>query len=76
MANTTYTVQAAIQDSLPVLQEIVSLLEEDEEEAVKKEVANRRTRLNAAGPEQLKKDVGVQVWGASQVGIIHLIGLD
>jgi superkiller protein 3 len=67
---TTYAAQAAIHNSLPVLQEIVSLLENDEDESVKNEVNKRRIRLGASGPEQLKKEVGSEIWGRSRVRLI------
>jgi superkiller protein 3 len=65
---TTMTTQMAMQDSLPVLEEIVSLAEKDEEEIITREVDKRRMRLGASGPEQLKREVGREVWATSQVG--------
>ena len=60
--------QSAVHNSLPVLEEIVDLLERDEVESVKKEVENRRQRLGETrGPEQLRKAVEFEVLGASQV---------
>lgn len=57
----------AIQNSLPIIEEIVSIIEKEEQLAVKNEVEKRRTRLGAAGPEQIRKDVGREVWGSSKV---------
>ena len=73
---TTMTIQMAIQDSLPVIEEIVSLAEKDEEEMIKKEVDKRRMRLGASGPEQLRREVGREVRGVSKVGYYLLNGLD
>lgn len=68
-ATTTLSIQEAVHNSLPVLEEIIIMTEKDEEETLKKEVDKRRMRLGAAGPEELKKEVGREVWGSSQVGI-------
>lgn len=54
-----------------MLEEIVSLIEKEEDEGLKKEVDKRRMRLGAAGPEQLKKDVGREIWGKSQVRFLR-----
>ncbi|KAJ7188466.1 TPR-like protein [Mycena filopes] len=62
-----YKTQAVVHNNLPVLDEVVRITEEDEEDAYTKEVAKRRTRLGAASPEQLRKEVGVEVWGPSQL---------
>ena len=57
----------AVQNSLPIIEEIVSIIEKEEQLTVKNEVERRRTRLGAAGPEQIRKDVGREVWGSSKV---------
>ncbi|KAF8170200.1 superkiller protein 3 SKI3 [Mycena galopus ATCC 62051] len=62
-----YQTQAAVHNTLPVLEEIVRIVEKDEDDAYTKEVAKRRTRLGAASPEQLRKEVGVEIWGPSQL---------
>jgi len=54
-----------------VLQEILSLTESQEEDAFNEEVKKRRTRLGAAGPEQIKKDVFLEISSKSQVSL-HL----
>lgn len=66
-----YFTQAAIQNSLPVLEEIVSLHEQEEEEMIRKEIAKRRTRLGAAGPEELQKEVNREILGSSRVRILR-----
>lgn len=62
-----YATQAAVHNTLPVLEEIVHIIEAAEDDAYSKEVAKRRTRLGAASPEQLRKEVGVEIWGPSQL---------
>ena len=52
-----------------MLDEIVRLHEAEETETIKREFEKRRLRLGASGPEQLKKEVGREVWGASPVSI-------
>ncbi|GJE96722.1 TPR-like protein [Phanerochaete sordida] len=64
---TTFLAQSAIHNSLPILEEIVSIVEKNEQSAFEKEVQKRRTRLGAAGPEQIKRDVGREIWGASKL---------
>ena len=64
---TTFLAQSAIHNSLPILEEIVGIVERNEQSAFEKEVQKRRTRLGAAGPEQIKRDVGREIWGASKV---------
>jgi superkiller protein 3 len=66
-ATLTLFTQMAVQDSLPVLREIVALVEETEEETITKEVQKRRMRLGASGPEQLRRDVRMEVLGSSRV---------
>ncbi|KAF8891676.1 TPR-like protein [Infundibulicybe gibba] len=66
-STTTYTAQAAVHDTLPILEEIVALLEAHENGIIIAEVEKRRNRLGAASPEQLKKEVGRSIWGKSQL---------
>ena len=54
-------------NSLPVIEEIVSIYENDERVTIKSEIERRRTRLGAAGPEQIRKEVGREVWSTSKV---------
>ncbi|KAI0082004.1 TPR-like protein [Panus rudis PR-1116 ss-1] len=69
--SSTFETQIAMQNSLPILEEIVSILEQHEEETIKNEIAKRRTRLNASGPEQLKREVGREVWGPSKLPALY-----
>ncbi|TCD60261.1 Superkiller protein 3 [Steccherinum ochraceum] len=70
-ATTTFTAQSAMQNSLPVLEEIVAVLETDEQATLKSEFDKRRTRLGAAGPEQIRKDVGREVWSSSKLPSLY-----
>ncbi|KAF8557962.1 superkiller protein 3 [Imleria badia] len=63
--------QAAVHDSLPIIEEIVSIIERDEEVFVKNEFDKRRTRLGGPSPDQLKKDIGVEVWGTSRLPSLY-----
>ncbi|CAE6511205.1 unnamed protein product [Rhizoctonia solani] len=64
---TIYEIQEAMANSLPVLEEIVSLVERSEEEAYTKEVERRRTRLNAGTQQEVQNEVGRDIWGASKL---------
>ncbi|KAJ1304710.1 hypothetical protein OPQ81_005849 [Rhizoctonia solani] len=64
---TIYEIQEAMANSLPVLEEIVSLVERSEEEAYLKEVERRRTRLNAGTQQEVQNEVGRDIWGASKL---------
>jgi superkiller protein 3 len=66
---TTFSeVQSAIHNSLPVLQNIVSIIERSDEEAIRREFDRRRTRLGAPPAIILKKEVTAELLGASEVG--------
>ena len=60
-----------------MLDELVSLYEAEENETIEKEVQKRRTRLGAAGPEQIKREVAREFLGPSQVrtASTHMITL-
>lgn len=66
-ATTTFFAQTAIHDSLPLLEEIVSIHEKDEENNYNREVDARRKRLDAAGPEEVRKEVVREIWSVSKV---------
>ncbi|EJD52731.1 TPR-like protein [Auricularia subglabra TFB-10046 SS5] len=66
-ASTTYAIQSAIHHSLPTLQEIIAILEKEEESFVTREFNKRRTRLNAGTPEQIKRQVGLEIWETSEL---------
>ncbi|KAK7056865.1 Superkiller protein 3 [Paramarasmius palmivorus] len=70
-ATTTFSVQTSIHDTLSVLQEIINLVEAQEEDYVKKEFEKRRTRLNAGSPDQIRKDIGREVWGPSRLPALY-----
>lgn len=66
-STTTLQVQMAISNSLPILEEIVELLETYEADTIKAEIQKRRTRLNAPPADELKKQVGLEVWAKSKL---------
>lgn len=67
-ATSTFYIQSAIHNSLPILEQLVEIIETREGEEFTKEVARRRTRLGAGGPEAVKREVGTEIWGSSRVG--------
>ncbi|KAF9245024.1 superkiller protein 3 [Melanogaster broomeanus] len=70
-STSTFDTQTAIHNSLPVIEEIISISERDEEAVIKNEFDKRRTRLGGPSPDQLKRDIGVEVWGASKLPSIY-----
>lgn len=66
-ASSTFDVQVAVHNSLPIIEEIILLIERDEDVFTKNEFDKRRTRLGGPSPGQLRKDIGVEVWGTSRV---------
>ena len=66
-STSTHPTQSAIHNSLPILDELVSLYEEEENETMEKEVQKRRTRLGAAGPAQGKREGAREFLGPSRV---------
>ncbi|KAJ3849717.1 superkiller protein 3 [Lentinula lateritia] len=69
--NTTFLVQTAIYNSLTVIEELIMILEGDEDIYLKKELEKRRTRLNAGPPDQLRKEIGREVWGKSRLPFLY-----
>ena len=68
-STTTFLTQTAIYDSLPIIQEILSIREKSEQETIKKEVENRRTRLGAPPLRLLQQEVELEFLRLSQVRI-------
>ncbi|KAH7915212.1 superkiller protein 3 [Hygrophoropsis aurantiaca] len=66
-ATSTFAIQTAIHNSLPVIEEIILLTEKQEETTTKNEFEKRRTRLGAPNADQLRKDIGREVWGSSEL---------
>lgn len=66
-SSTTTSSQAAIHDSLSILEKVVSLIEADEKETLEREIARRRTRINAGSPQDVKNEVVREVYGGSKV---------
>ena len=71
-SSATFFTQSAVHNSLAILEEMVALLEQDEADQLKREVEKRRTRLGAAGPEQLRKEVGREIWSTSKVRMLRV----
>ncbi|CAK5265358.1 unnamed protein product [Mycena citricolor] len=65
-----YHIQSAIHNTLPTLEEILGIIEKEEDSIYLSEVAKRRTRLGASSPEQLRKEVGLEIWSSSQVCVL------
>lgn len=59
----------AMLNTLPLLQEVVKLIETSEDTSVKKEVEKRRMRLGGPGGgiEETRRAVGREVWASSKV---------
>lgn len=70
-STTTFAAQTAIHNSLPVIEEIISLTEQNEEAFIKTEFDRRRTRLGASQPDQLKKEIGLEVWRTSKLPLLY-----
>lgn len=70
---TTYASQDAIHNGFRVLEEVVSLTEALEDDTFKREVDKRRMRLGAPSPEQLRKEVFLEISEKSQVGFCLLL---
>ncbi|KAI9449401.1 TPR-like protein [Lactarius psammicola] len=66
-STTTFPSQVAIHNSLPTLEEIVSLTEADEKKIFESEVAKRRTRLNAGSLRDVENEVTREVYGGSKL---------
>jgi superkiller protein 3 len=72
-STTTFPSQVAIHNSLPTLEEIVSVTEADEKKTFDSEVAKRRTRLNAGSLRDVENEVTREVYGGSKVLSLVLI---
>ncbi|KIY52714.1 hypothetical protein FISHEDRAFT_69529 [Fistulina hepatica ATCC 64428] len=66
-STTTHDIQCAMYNSLPVLQEIVSILEAQETSSFNVEVDKQRQRLGAPGLDQIKLDVRLEMSASSQL---------
>lgn len=66
-ATATFFAQSAVHNSLPILEEMTSIHENDEEKTVATKVHNLRQRIGAGSPEQIRKDVDREVLGESKV---------
>ncbi|RPD63776.1 TPR-like protein [Lentinus tigrinus ALCF2SS1-6] len=66
-ATTTFVAQSAVHDSLPILEELVSIHEQEEKAVGDAEVAKRRQRLAAVSPEETRKQVALEILSKSQL---------
>ncbi|KAG8934379.1 Superkiller protein 3 [Tulasnella sp. 417] len=66
-STTTFASQAALHNSLPILEELVSIEEKREKEFITKEVEKRRTRIGSSPLNVLKLEVGREVWSSSKL---------
>ena len=66
-ATTTFQAQSAVHDSLPIIEEIVSIYARKESATIEREIAARRKRLAASGPEEVKREVWREFLGPSKV---------
>ncbi|KAH7923951.1 TPR-like protein [Leucogyrophana mollusca] len=70
-STSTFSTQAAIHNSLPTIEEIIALTQIYEEGTIKSEFDKRRTRLGGPSPDQLRKDIGKEVWGSSELPSLY-----
>lgn len=66
-ATTTFWMQCAIHDSYPILEEVVSIVEGEEQARFTKEFNTRRTRLGAPKPDIIRKELDREICNNSQV---------
>ncbi|PVG02399.1 TPR-like protein [Serendipita vermifera] len=66
-SSSIYDVQMAIYNSLPVLEEIIKLTEEDEAETINSEVNKRKTRIGAPPLAILRENVKQEIWSSSKL---------
>ncbi|KXN90207.1 Superkiller protein 3 [Leucoagaricus sp. SymC.cos] len=66
-ASTVASIQSSVYNELPILEEIVDLIEKQEKTFMEREIGRRRTRLGAGGPDQIRKEVGREIWGTSRL---------
>ena len=63
----TFVAQTAIHDSLPILEELVSIYEREEATWEQSEIAKRRQRLNAPPPQEVQRVVTMELMARSKV---------
>jgi len=66
-ATTIAYIQSAVYNDLPVLEEIIDIIEKQEKTFMIKEIERRRTRLGAGTKEYVRKQVGREIWAVSRV---------
>jgi superkiller protein 3 len=71
-ATTTFWIQTAIHDSFPILEEVVSIVEAEEQARFAKEFSARRTRLGAPKPTIIRRELDREICGSSMVCVFEL----
>jgi len=66
-ATTTFATQSAIHNSLPIIQDIIQILEKHEDTTFTQEVDKRRKRLGAPPPDVIRREVCYEIWSQSRV---------
>ncbi|KAG8976849.1 Superkiller protein 3, partial [Tulasnella sp. 427] len=66
-STTVLASQVALHNSLPILEEIVSIEEKREKEYITKEVEKRRMRIGSSPLNILKQEVGREAWSSSKL---------
>lgn len=66
-ATTTFITQTAIQNSLPILEEMLGIQENKDTKQAAEELERRRRRLDAPPREQLKRQITCEISAASKV---------
>ena len=66
-SSSIFETQEAMHNGFHILQEILKLTQAQEEERFEKEVERRRMRIGAAGPEAVRREVGLEMFSASEV---------
>jgi superkiller protein 3 len=70
-STSTFWIQSAVHESLPVLEEVVSLLETEEQARFTKDFNARRTRLGGPKPAELKKELDKEICDNSKVRVFY-----
>ncbi|KAF8342132.1 TPR-like protein [Cantharellus anzutake] len=66
-STTTFPIQDAIYNSLPLLEEIMTLSEQEEKLVVDKEVQKRRQRIDAGTPQEIRNAVVLEIAKSSNL---------
>ncbi|TBU40919.1 TPR-like protein [Dichomitus squalens] len=67
----TFVVQSAIHNSLPILEELVSIYEQDETTWQESEITKRRQRLDAPSPQEVQRAVTLELMARSKLPALY-----